>query len=68
MDASLAERLAAFAEAVRTQRPDFSDAVERLVRRLRESGVGICGGKAPSPSRSIGAIGALLPDQHQCSR
>ena len=30
--------LATFAEAVRTQRPAFSDAVERLVRRLRESG------------------------------
>ena len=28
MDASLAERLATFAEAVRTQRPAFSDAVE----------------------------------------
>jgi peroxiredoxin len=40
MDASLAERLATFAEAVRVQRPAFSDAVERLVRRLRESGVG----------------------------
>jgi len=40
MDASLAERLATFAEAVRTQRPAFSDAVERLVRRLRESGAG----------------------------
>ena len=34
MDASLAERLATFAEAVRTQRPAFGDAVERLVRRL----------------------------------
>jgi peroxiredoxin len=40
MDASLAERLAIFAEAVRTRWPDFSEAVERLVRRLRESGVG----------------------------
>jgi hypothetical protein len=29
MDASLAERLATFAEAVRTQRPAFGDAVER---------------------------------------
>ena len=36
MDASLAERLATFADAVRTQWPTFSDAAERLVRRLRE--------------------------------
>ena len=42
MDASLAERLATFAEAVRTRWPDFSDAVERLVRRLRESGSRRC--------------------------
>jgi peroxiredoxin len=46
MDASLAERLATFAEAVRTRWPAFSDAAERLVRRLRESGAGEAAPKA----------------------
>jgi peroxiredoxin len=40
MDASLGERLATFAEAVRSRWPAFNDAAERLVRRLRESGAG----------------------------
>jgi hypothetical protein len=59
MDASLAERLATFAEAVRTQRPAFGDAVERLVGRLRKSGVGEA---APKP-------GDLMPVfvLHQCA-
>ncbi len=46
MDASLGERLATFAKAVRTQRPALSDAVERLVRRLRESRAGEAAPKA----------------------
>ena len=58
MDASLAERLATFAEAVRTQRPAFSDAVERLVRRLRESGIGEA---APKPGDLMPPF--LLPDE-----
>jgi len=58
MDASLAERLATFAEAVRTRRPDFSDAVERLVRRLRESGVGDA---APKPGYLMPPF--VLPDE-----
>ena len=41
MDASLAERLATFAQAVRTLRPAFGDAVERLVGRLRERSLSI---------------------------
>ena len=49
MDASLAERLATFAEAVRTQRPAFSDAIERLVKRLRESGAGEAAPKPGDP-------------------
>jgi hypothetical protein len=49
MDASLAERLATFAQAVRIQRPAFSDAVECLVRRLRESGVGEAAPKPGDP-------------------
>ena len=58
MDASLAKRLATFAEAVRTQRPDFSDAVERLVRRLSESGVGEA---APKPGDVMPPF--VLPDE-----
>jgi hypothetical protein len=58
MDASLAERLATFAEAVRTQRPAFGDAVERLVRRLRESGVGEA---APKPGDLMPPF--VLPDE-----
>jgi peroxiredoxin len=58
MDASLAERLATFAEAVRTRWPDFSDAVERLVRRLRESKVGDA---APKPGDLMPPF--VLPDE-----
>ena len=58
MDASLAERLATFAEAVRTQRPAFGDAVERLVRRLRESGAGEA---APKPGDPMPPF--VLPDE-----
>ena len=58
MDASLAERLATFAEAVRTQRPAFGDAVERLVRRLRESGAGEA---APKPGDLMPPF--VLPDE-----
>ena len=58
MDASLAERLATFAEAVRTQWPAFGDAVERLVRRLRESGVGEA---APKPGDLMPPF--VLPDE-----
>jgi peroxiredoxin len=40
MDASLGERLQAFALAVSRLRPDFQNAVERLVERLRGSDAG----------------------------
>jgi peroxiredoxin len=40
MDASLAERLAAFAAAVQSRLPFFAAAVDRLVNRLRENGAG----------------------------
>ena len=40
MDASLAERLAAFAAAVQSRPPSFAAAVDRLVNRLRENGAG----------------------------
>jgi peroxiredoxin len=58
MDASLAERLATFAEAVRTQWPAFSDAAERLVTRLRESGAGEA---APKPGDLMPPF--VLPDE-----
>jgi len=58
MDASLAERLATFAEAIRTQRPAFGDAVERLVNRLRENGVGAT---APKPGDLMPPF--VLPDE-----
>lgn len=40
MDAPLNEQLRAFADAVRQWRPDFADAVDRLVERLRVNGAG----------------------------
>jgi peroxiredoxin len=40
MDASLAERLAIMADAVRKSWPMGTEAVDRLVRRLQQSGVG----------------------------
>jgi hypothetical protein len=40
MDASLVERLAAFAAAVQSRLPSFAAAVDRLVNRLRENGAG----------------------------
>jgi peroxiredoxin len=58
MDGSLAERLTTFAEAVRSQRPAFGDAVERLVSRLRETGVG---DTAPKPGDLMPPF--VLPDE-----
>jgi peroxiredoxin len=40
MDASLSERLNSLAQAVRKLSPPFADAVDRLVTRLQQSGVG----------------------------
>jgi peroxiredoxin len=40
MDGSLGEQLNSFAKAVRTLRPSFADAVDRLVTRLQQSGAG----------------------------
>src|SRR5262249_9929926 len=40
MDASLNDRLDSLANAVRTLSPPFADAVDRLVTRLQQSGVG----------------------------
>lgn len=40
MDASLGEQLRAFADASRQRQPDFAAAIDRLVERLRQHGVG----------------------------
>jgi peroxiredoxin len=54
MDASLDEQLRAFSDFVRQRRPDFAEAVDRLVMRLRENGAGM---SAPRP-------GELMPPFH----
>ena len=54
MDAWLDEQLKAFSDAARQKRPQFAEAVDRLVGRLRESGAGT---SAPQP-------GELMPPFH----
>jgi peroxiredoxin len=54
MDASLDEQLRTFSDAARQRRPDFADAVDRLVGRLGENGAGA---SAPQP-------GELMPPFH----
>jgi peroxiredoxin len=54
MEASLDKQLDAFSDALRQKRPDFADAVDRLVARLHESAAGA---SAPQP-------GELLPSFH----
>ena len=56
MEGSLAERLASFADAVRTQRPLFTEAVDRLVKRLQET----CAA-APKPGDLMPPF--VLPDE-----
>jgi peroxiredoxin len=58
MEASLAERLQAFADAVRQWNPTFQDAVDRLVVRLREHGAGE---NAPKPGEPMPSF--VLPDE-----
>jgi peroxiredoxin len=57
MDASLGERLQAFAAQVRRLRPDFQNAVDALVDRLRNSDAGH---NAPGPGDVMPPF--LLPD------
>ena len=49
MDASLDEQLRAFAEAARQRRPDFAEAVDRLIERLRRYGAGDAAPQAGEP-------------------
>lgn len=58
MDASLGERLQAFADAVQHLRPHFQDAVDKLVARLKEQGVGET---APMPGEPMPPF--VLPDE-----
>jgi len=57
MDASLTERLAIFAAAVRAEMPSFTAAIDRLVTRLGESGAGEA---APQPGDEMPPF--MLPD------
>ncbi len=57
MDASLNERLDAFASAVRARQPAFQAAVDRLVARLRASDAGASAPRAGEPMPNF-----LLPD------
>jgi peroxiredoxin len=59
MDASLAERLDAFALALRHMRPAFQDAVDRLVTRLRDNDAGQA---APQPGDAMPPF--MLPDEN----
>jgi len=58
MDASLAEKLQAFADAVRELGPQFQDAVDGLVERLRRNDVGE---NAPRPGEAMPNF--ILPDE-----
>ena len=59
MDASLDEQLRAFAEAARQRRPDFAEAVDRLIERLRRYGAGDAAPQAGEPIPPF-----VLPDRH----
>jgi len=58
MDASLDEQLRSYAEAARKRRPEFAEAIDRLVERLRQNGAGET---APQPGEPMPPF--LLPDE-----
>jgi peroxiredoxin len=58
MDASLDKQLQTFSESVRQRRPEFADAIDRLVKRLRQSGAG---DSAPQPGEPMPPF--ILPDE-----
>ena len=58
MDASLDEQLRSYAEAARKRRPEFADAIDRLVERLRQNGAGE---SAPQPGEPMPPF--ILPDE-----
>jgi peroxiredoxin len=59
MDASLGERLGAFADSVRKIDQTFAEAVDRLIARLQEKGAGL---GAPAPGDVMPSF--MLPDDH----
>ena len=70
MDASLAERLQAFANTVTRLEPEFQDAVDRLIARLKAHSVGQ---NAPRPgepmARHFGtAAGSILDPSKRAGR
>ena len=58
MDASLEEQLQTFSASMRQRSPDFANAIDRLVGRLRDSGAG---GSAPQPGEPMPPF--VLPDE-----
>jgi peroxiredoxin len=58
MDASLGEQLRAFSESARQRRPEFADAIDRLVERLNQNGAGE---NAPKPGEPMPPF--YLPDE-----
>ena len=58
MEASLGDRLQAFADAVSALGPHFQEAVDRLVMRLREHDAGV---NAPKPGEQMPSF--VLPDE-----
>jgi peroxiredoxin len=61
LDGSLTERLAIFANAARTMEPSFSEAVDRLVARLRQTDAGE---NAPKIGETMPPF--LLPNETGC--
>jgi peroxiredoxin len=58
VDASLDQQLQMFSQSVRKRRPEFADAIDRLVGRLRQSGAGE---SAPQPGDLMPPF--ILPDE-----
>jgi peroxiredoxin len=58
VDASLDEQLQMFSQSTRQRSPDFADAIDRLVERLRQNGAG---GSAPRPGEPMPPF--ILPDE-----
>jgi peroxiredoxin len=58
VDASLDEQLQMFSQSVRKRRPEFAEAIDRLVERLRQSGAGA---SAPQPGEPMPSF--ILPDE-----